>query len=162
MAQYTTIRTNTLGLATGTLNMGLDIAITKKLSIDVSGYWNPISVPGLRLRTLGAFIGIRRWRFEPHVGFFWGMHFFCARYRVGNRYTRYNGYLLGPGVSAGYSWMWSRRWNFSLEGGVGIFYMNDTKWYPDTSPLDNNIVMKHYHRFVLAPSKLEISFSYLF
>lgn len=160
-AQYSAIRVNALGLATGTINAGVDVAMSQKWSIDLSGYWNPIDTKNLRAKILGATVGVRRWRFEPHVGFFWGVHSSIARYRIGNGHTRYNGWMVGAGSSLGYSWMIARRWNFSLEGGLGIFYMDDTRWHPDPSPYDD-IRLEHYRRVVLAPSKLEVSFSYLF
>ena len=73
-AQDTAIRVNTLGLVTGTINVGVDIAIADKWSVDISAYWNPIDTPHLRAKALAAAAGIRRWRFEPHVGLFWGAH----------------------------------------------------------------------------------------
>ena len=126
-AQYTAVRVNALGLATGTVNAGVDVAVSEKWSVEASAYWNPISTESLRTKVLGAVVGVRRWRFEPHVGFFWGVHSALAQYRVGNRNKRYNGWTVGVGASAGYSWMLHRRWNFSLEGGIGLYYMNDIR-----------------------------------
>lgn len=160
-AQYSAVRVNALGLATGTLNVGVDVAVSERWSVDASGYWNPISTGSLRSKVLGAVVGVRRWRFEPHVGLFWGLHASAAEYRVGNRRKRYNGWTVGVGSSVGYSWMLARRWNFSLEGGLGLYYMNDTRWKPSPSP-DEDITMRHYRRIVLAPAKLEASFSFMF
>ena len=160
-AQYTAVRVNALGLVTGTINVGVDIAIADKWSIDISAYWNPIDTPHLRVKTLAAAAGIRRWRFEPHVGLFWGAHAALAQYRIGNVSNRYNGYLAGLGSSIGYSWMLTRRWNITLEGGMGIFYMDDIQWTPHPSPYED-IYIKRHKRLVLAPSKIELSFSHLF
>lgn len=160
-AQYSAVRVNALGLATGTLNIGVDVAVSETWSVDVSGYWNPISTGSLRAKVLGAVMGVRRWRFEPHVGLFWGVHSALAQYRVGNRHKRYNGWTVGLGSSIGYSWMLARRWNFSLEGGLGLYYVNDTRWNPSPSP-GEDIAMRRYRRIVLAPAKLEASFSLLF
>ena len=145
-AQYTAVRVNTLGLATGTVNAGVDVAVSEKWSVEASAYWNPISTESLRTKVLGAVVGVRRWRFEPHVG---------------NRNKRYNGWTVGIGASAGYSWMLHRRWNFSLEGGLGLYYMNDTRWNPAPPPGDD-VFLRHYRRIALAPAKLEASFSYMF
>ena len=133
-AQYTAVRVNALGLATGTVNAGVDVAVSEKWSVEASAYWNPISTESLRTKVLGAVVGVRRWCFEPHVGFFWGVHSALAQYRVGNRNKRYNGWTVGVGASAGYSWMLHRRWNFSLEGGLGLYSMNDTRWNPAPPP----------------------------
>ncbi len=40
-AQYTAVRVNTLALATGTINAGVDIALSDKWSLDISSVWNP-------------------------------------------------------------------------------------------------------------------------
>lgn len=160
-AQYTAVRVNALGWATGTLNAGVDVAVAQKWSVELSGYWNPISTESLRANVLAATIGVRRWRFEPHVGLFWGLHSTLAKYKVGNSRTRYNGWTTGIGSSVGYSWMLAKRWNLTLEGGVGIYYMDDLRWHPDPSPYEA-IRYEHCRRIVLAPSKIEVAFSYLF
>lgn len=160
-AQYSAVRINALGIATGTINAGIDLAVTDKWSVDLSGYWNPIKSNAFSANVLAATVGVRRWRFEPHVGFFYGTHITASNYKIGNSNTRYNGWLVGIGGSVGYSWMLAKRWNFSMEGGLSILYMKDTKWNTDTPPTDD-ITLYHNNRVVLAPSKLEASFSYLF
>lgn len=160
-AQYSAVRINALAMATGTLNAGIDVTVSGKWSVDVSGYWNPISTDNLRMKVLGAVVGVRRWRFEPHVGLFWGLHSALAQYRVGNGRKRYNGWTVGIGSSIGYSWLLARRWNFSVEGGLALHYMDDTRWNPRPSPTED-IHLRHCRRLVLAPAKLEASFSYMF
>ncbi len=55
----------------------------------------------------------------------------------------------------------SDNWFITAEGGVGIYYMDDLRWHPDPSPLEA-IRYEHCRRIVLAPSKIEVAFSYLF
>lgn len=57
--------------------------------------------------------------------------------------------------------MLGARWNLTVEGGLGIFYMKDTRrdYYQD--PWQDKLIY-HYRRIVLAPSRAEVSFSYLF
>lgn len=160
-AQYSAVRVDALALATGTLHAGVDVPVSGKWSLDVSGYWNPISTETLRAKILGTTIGVRRWRVEPHVGLFWGLHTAAACYRVGNSRNRYNGWTAGLGSTVGYAWLLARHWNFSLEGGLGLYYMDDTRWNPHPSPVED-VLLRHYRRIVLAPAKLEFSFSYLF
>lgn len=126
-AQYTAVRVNALGWATGTLNAGVDVAVAQKWSVELSGYWNPIATEKLWANVLVATVGVRRWRFESYVGLFWGLHSTLAKYKVGNSRTRYNGWTTGIGSSVGYSWMMAKRWNLNLEGGVGIYYMDDLR-----------------------------------
>lgn len=37
-AQYSAVRVNALGIVTGTLNAGVDVAVADKWSVDVSAY----------------------------------------------------------------------------------------------------------------------------
>ena len=83
--QYTAVRVKALGLAKETVNAGVDVAVSEKWSVEASAYWNPISTESLRTKVLGAVVGVRRWCFEPHVGFFWGVHSAIAHNSVGNR-----------------------------------------------------------------------------
>ncbi len=151
-AQYTAVRVNALALATGTLNAGVDVAMTEKLSLDISAMWSPTIHNATYLST-----GVRRWRFEPNVGWFYGGHGAVARYKKDDKIA----FIGGVGTSIGYSWILSSRWNFSLEGGIGLFYVHDKWLVPDTSYLED-IIIRHRNRIIAAPSKAEVSFSYLF
>ena len=73
-AQDAAVRVNALALATGTLNAGVDVTVSRKWSITASGYWNPIATDNLRMQVLAGTVGVRRWRCEPHAGLFWGLH----------------------------------------------------------------------------------------
>ena len=134
-AQQAAVRVNALALATGTLNAGIEVAVAERWSVVASGYWNPIATDNLRMKVLAGTVGVRRWRCEPYAGLFWGLHSTVARYRVGNGRNRYNGWTAGAGSSVGYAWRLARRWSFSLEGGLGIYYMDDTRWTPRPSPI---------------------------
>lgn len=160
-AQQAAVRVNALALATGTLNAGIEVAVAERWSVVASGYWNPIATDNLRMKVLAGTVGVRRWRCEPYAGLFWGLHSTVARYRVGNGRNCYNGWTAGAGSSVGYAWRLARRWSFSLEGGLGIYYMDDTRWTPRPSPVED-VLLRHYRRVVLAPAKLEVSFSYVF
>ena len=138
-----------------------EVAVAERWSVVASGYWNPIATDNLRMKVLAGTVGVRRWRCEPYAGLFWGLHSTVARYRVGNGRNRYNGWTAGAGSSVGYAWRLARRWSFSLEGGLGIYYMDDTRWTPRPSPVED-VLLRHYRRVVLAPAKLEVSFSYVF
>lgn len=159
-AQIFAVRADAAAL-TGTLHLGVEAAVTDRWTVEVSGYWNPISTEDLRANVLAATVGVRRWRFEPHVGLFWGMHLTLAKYKVGNSRTRYNGWTTGIGSSVGYSWMLTKRWNVSVEAGIGLFHTNDIRRDPTVSDWADEYIY-HNRRWTLFPSKLGVSFSYLF
>ncbi len=151
-AQYVAVKVNTLALATATVNIGVDVAVGGKWSADGAVMWNPVLNNSAAL-TLGA----KRWRFEPNVGWFLGVHSSVAKYNLNER----KGYLAGVGSSVGYSWVLSKRWSFSLEGGIGVFYLYDKRLLPDI-PATEDIIYRHHKQVVVAPSRLDVGFSYLF
>ena len=160
-AQYSAVRTNTLGWLAGTPNIGLDVSVSPRWSVEGCTYWNPIKTGGFRTTAWGASLGARYWRFEPHVGKFVGLHATGGRYDVGGKTWHYEGFFSGLGMSYGYSWLLKTRWNLTAELGAGIFYSHDKKQkygYGDCE----DIYIYHYKRIVLAPSRSEISVSYLF
>lgn len=101
-AQFYAVRIDALALATGTLHAGMDFTVSPKLSLDISGYWNPIRTKGLRTQFLIGQAGIRLWRFEPNVGPFWGIYVAGGTFDVGNRRHHYKGFLVGTGGGYGY------------------------------------------------------------
>lgn len=160
-AQYSAVRINALSIATGTLNAGVDVAFSPRWSAEGSVYWNPVKTSSFRSQAYGFSAGVRHWRFEPHVGAFIGIHNTTAFYDVGGRKEHHKGWLTGVGVSYGYSWILSTRWNLTAEFGAGCFYMKDRK---QRYEIDDNedIYIRRHRRIVIAPSRAEISLSYLF
>ncbi len=160
-AQYSAVRVNTAGLATGTLNVGVDVAVAGQWSVEACGYWNPIATKTLRIDATMVSAGARWWRFEPHVGRFVGFHAATILYDAGGKDSHYKGWMAGVGASYGYAWMLSARWNLSAEFGLGLWYMQDTKYNYYQDPWKDKVIW-HYRRVVVAPTRAEVSFSYLF
>ena len=105
--------------------------------------------------------GLRRWLYEAYAGHFWAAHLAVARYNIGNAHWHYKGWLAGIGVSYGYAWLLSKRWNLSVEAGVGLYYMKDRK-RDHCVPWTADEYIGHNRRLVLGPSKCEVAFTYLF
>ena len=57
--------------------------------------------------------------------------------------------------------MLSKRWNVALEAGIGLFHTRDTRHDPTVSDWEDEYIY-HTRRWTLLPSRLEVSFSYLF
>ena len=160
-AQYSAVRTNALGWLMATPNIGLDVAVSSRWSVEGCAYWNPIKTNDFRTTAWGASLGTRYWRFEPHVGKFLGLHLLGGQYDVGGKIWHYRGFFTGIGASYGYSWLLRTRWNLTAELGAGCFYSRDKKQkYVYLNCED--IYIYHYRRIVVAPSRCELSLSYLF
>ena len=160
-AQFFAVKSNALGLATGTINAGVEVAVAKQWSVEVSGYWNPVETDRFRSKVWFVQPAVRWWRYEHFAGHFVAVHPAYGRYDVGGDRFHRHGWFAGVGASYGYSWLLTKRWNFTAEGGIGLYYMRDRRdnyTTDDWSP----VRIVHARRVVLAPSKLEVSFSYLF
>ena len=106
-------------------------------------------------------LGGRYWFYESFVGHFFGQHLTYVGYDLGNRTRHYKGHAYGLGISYGYAWMLSKRWNVAVEAGVGLFHTEDTRRDPAVSDWEDEYIY-HNRRWTLAPTKLEVSFSYIF
>ncbi len=106
-------------------------------------------------------IGSRYWLYESFVGHFVGGQLSYVGYDLGSRTRRYDGRAYGIGFSYGYAWMLSKRWFVILEAGIGLYRTRDTRRDPTVGDWDDEYIY-HYRRWTLAPSRLEVSFSYLF
>ena len=160
-SQYSAVRTNALGWLAGTPNIGLDVAVSPRWSVEGCTYWNPVKTSNFRTIAWGVSAGTRYWRFEPHVGKFLGLQVAGGNYDVGGKIWHQKGFFAGAGVSYGYSWLVKTRWNLTAELGAGCFYSKDKKKKYSYGDLED-IYIYHYRRIVIAPSRCELSVSYLF
>lgn len=160
-AQFYSVRGNGLLLLSGTINVGCDIAVSQKTSLDIGLYANPIKTNKLSLMGFGVQPGFRFWRFEPNAGSFWGVHLSGAIYDLGNKSDTRKGFLVGPGFSWGHCWLISKRFTIGVEIGAGILYMQDTKRARYTDYTQDEYIY-HSKRITVAPTKADVSFVYLF
>ena len=160
-AQIFAVRADALAALTGTLHLGGEVSVADKWSVEASGYWNPVKSSSLSMNFHAVQLGGRYWFYESFVGHFLGQHLTYADYDLGSRTKRYKGNAYGLGVSYGYAWMLSKRWNIALEAGIGLFHTEDTRRDPTVSDWEDEYIYR-YRRWTLAPTKLEVSFSYLF
>jgi Protein of unknown function (DUF3575) len=108
------------------MNLGLEIGLGKKWSLDLSGNYNPWKFDDeTRLRHWGVQPELRYWLCEKFNGHFLGLHGHYAKYNVGGmsflsdnmERHRYQGHLWGGGISYGYQWLLGNRW--SMEAVLG-------------------------------------------
>ena len=160
-AQFFAVRADALAALAGTLHLGAEASVADKWTIEVSGYWNPIRTSGLSMNFGAVQIGPRYWFYESFVGHFIGAQLSWAGYDLGRRTRRYDGNACGIGLSYGYAWMLSKRWNVAVEAGIGLFHTRDTRRDPTVPDWEDEYIY-HTRRWTLLPSRLEVSFSYLF
>lgn len=160
-AQFFSAKVNALAALTGTVNIGTDAAVADKWTIDLSAYWNPINSDSFSCRLYALQAGTKRWLYEAFVGHFVGGQLTYGNYLYGGSRRYYKGNMAGLGFSYGYAWILSKRWNITAEIGIGVYYMKDTRRervLPEYGP----IYIHRYKRWVLGPSRAEVSINYLF
>ncbi|WP_296939857.1 DUF3575 domain-containing protein [uncultured Dysgonomonas sp.] len=135
-AQKLAIKSNLFSDITTTINLGVEGGIADKWSLELSGNYNPWTFSdNMKWKHWIIQPEAKYWFCEKFNGHFLGLHFHGGEYNVGNIDTslkflgsdlsifkdnRYEGWLLGGGLSYGYSWILSNHWN--LEANIGVGY----------------------------------------
>ncbi len=131
-SQEVAIKTNLAYWATTTPNLGMEFALGKKSTLEISGGFNPFEFSdNKRFKHWLVQPEYRWWFCETFNGHFLGVHAHGAQFNVGGwdipigrldvfKDKRYEGYLYGGGLSYGYQWVLSNRWNF--EFNIGAVY----------------------------------------
>lgn len=139
-AQSVAIKTNLLYDATATVNLGVEIGLAPKWTLDLSGNLNAWNLrEDKRWKHWLAQPEARYWfcdRFSRH---FIGIHAIGGQYNVGGlknnisflgthyknlTNNRYQGWGVGGGVAYGYAVLLGKSWNLEFELGVGYIYNN--------------------------------------
>lgn len=132
LAQVLALKTNLAADAVLSPNLSLELRLGNRLTLDVTGHYNPLSSKESLHRWKHWLLQpeLRLWRCEPFSGHFWGVHLLAGEYNVadsdfpfglykGTRFGRYEGFVMGAGVSYGYQWILSPRWGVEMELGGG-------------------------------------------
>lgn len=159
-------RTNTLWWLTTTPNLGVEVAVDKKLTISVDGNYNAWTFfpDGMTLRHWLVQPELRYWPCKSFEGHFFGVHGHYGKYNIGqipflpelDTYT-YRGKLYGGGVSYGYHFAIGRRWGLELTAGIGYTYLEYNKYVCSECAE----LMGRYKRHFFGPSRLGVSFIYI-
>lgn len=165
-AQKVAVKTNLLYDATTTMNLGLEIGLGKKWSLDLSGNYNPWKFDDeMRLRHWGVQPELRYWLCEKFNGHFLGLHGHYAKYNVGGmsflsdnmERHRYQGHLWGGGISYGYQWLLGNRWSMEAVLGVGYARLDHSKYPCATCGTIQKSEKKNY----FGPTKAAVSIIYI-
>ena len=134
------IKTNLLYDATATVNVGVEIGLAPKWTLDVSG--------NLNAWNWNDHTKWKHWLFQPEARYwfcdrfsrhFIGVHAIGAAFNFGGinnnisflgtdfsvlKDKRYQGYAYGGGVAYGFAFMLSEHINLELEAGFGYMYLD--------------------------------------
>lgn len=130
------VKSNLLYDATATVNLGTEIGLGKKWSLDISGNYNGWKFGDQRWKHWMVQPEGRYWLCEKFNGHFFGLHAHYADYNVGGikflsknlKHNRYQGNLYGAGLSYGYQWLLSNRWSMEAVLGIGWAHLHYDKY----------------------------------
>lgn len=170
--QAVAVKTNLLYDATSTINLGVELSLAPRLTLDLSGNLNPWVFDkdaNSKIQHIMLQPELRYWLCESFKGHFFGGHLHWADYNAGaislpfglTRETlakyRYRGYLYGAGFAYGYQWVFKSRWAVEAELGVGYAYMKYDRYGCRNCGEYLGTTKRHY----VGPTKAAVSLIYI-
>lgn len=165
------IKTNLLyGGYTFTPNLGVEIGLGRRTTLDVAGSYNWFNLDGAKNnnKKLVHWIVQPEFRYflcEKFNGHFFGVHALYSQYNIGGHNLpllfgrgsadfRHEGWAAGAGISYGYQLMLGRSWNLEFNIGVGYAQLKYDKYdCPKCGEKVKGDVTRHY----FGPTKAAIS-----
>ena len=168
-AQWIAVKSNLLYDATTTMNLGLEIGLAHKWTLDVPVNLNPWKFSdGTRLQHWGIQPEVRYWFCERFRRTFVGVHGHFADFNMGGwpdwsfisqnmQNSRYEGHLYGGGISIGHSWILKKRWSLEASIGVGYAHIVYDKYLREKC----GSKLKESSRNYFGPTKASLSLIYV-
>ncbi|MDE6380334.1 MAG: DUF3575 domain-containing protein [Muribaculaceae bacterium] len=168
------IKTNVLYDALLSPSLGVEVGLSRKLTLDVSGNLNLWKVEGHSWKHWQLQPELRYWLCQRFAGHFVGIETHVGQYNVGNidfginflgtdfgklKDSRYQGWQGGLGLTYGYAWIVTPHWNVEASLGLGYSY---TKYdaYP-CATCGTKIVSGKSHNYI-GVTKAALGLVYIF
>lgn len=170
-AQKVGVKTNLLyGIYTYTPNLGIELGMSPKSTLELSGGYNPWHNERGVKKSLHwlAEVEYRYWLCQRFNGHFLGIHALGSRYNINKTKLpllfgknsdqyRFDGYAVGAGISYGYQWILGTRWNLEANIGVGYARLDYDKYNCTTCGEKLGAERRNY----FGPTKAGISIIYI-
>lgn len=168
------IKTNLLyGAYALTPNIGIEIALGQRTTLDISGSYNWFNLDGNNSKNKK----LVHWMVQPEFryflcerfnGHFVGAHALYSQYNIGGHELpmllgkgsgdfRHEGWAMGAGVTYGYQWMLGKRLNLELSAGLGYARLRYDKY--DCPKCGSKISTENKNYF--GPTQAAISLIYI-
>ena len=176
-AQNVAVKTNAIYDATATVNLGVEVGLAPKWTLDLSGNLNAWSKNDKNDETKW-----KHWMIQPEARYwfcdrfsrhFIGAHLIGGAFNFGNidnnlsflgtdfsvlKDHRYQGYAYGAGVAYGFAFMLSRHFNLELEAGFGYLCLDYDTFECGGCGLNVGGGIHHY----VGPTKAALNLVFLF
>lgn len=181
-AQEVAIKTNLLYDATTTPNIGLEVGVGRRNTIQLFYGVNPWSFKSdtkgeQKVKHWLLMPEYRRWICNNMTGLFFGIHAMGGQFNAGNvdlpipgkffsgdnlgdmvKDSRVEGTYAGGGLTIGYQWILSRHFNIEAEVGAGY----DRVWYDQYPCAECGSKLSHGTTNYVGLTKLGLSLMYVF
>lgn len=174
-AQNLAIKSNLLYDVSATVNVGLELGLSDKWTLDMSGNFNGWSTSGeKKWKHWMVQPEARYWLCDKFSGHFFGFHLHGGQYNIGGLKNgiqflgidfsqltdyRYQGWFAGAGIGYGYSWILGRHWNLEAEIGLGYSYTRADKF--ECADCGEKVEEDRPHHYV-GPTKAALNLIYVF
>lgn len=173
-AQSVTAKTNFINWGTLSPNLAFETAIGKRTSLEIPVSYNPWTFSeNKKWKHVLVQPEFRWWNCEPFNGQFFGLHAHYARYNIGNvnignltfpagvhlkelNDYRYDGWLIGAGITYGYQFYLSPRFNLEFAIGAGYAYLDYKKY----ECLKCGKLIEEKEKHYIGPTKAAVSLVY--
>lgn len=174
-AQDVGIKTNLVADGLLSPNIGVEIGLAPKWTLDLTGEFNGWTLShNRRWKHWLVMPEARYWLCDRFSGHFFGVEAHGGQYNIGGfdgkwnlfgtdarklKDTRYQGWFVGGGVTYGYAWILGRHWNLEAEIGIGYSYTRYDRFR--CAGCGKKIETDKPHHYV-GPTKAAINLVYLF
>lgn len=173
-AQIVGIKTNLISDGFLSPNLGLEIGLARKWSLDLTGQTCLWDVNSHKWKHWMAQPEIRLWLCDRFAGHFFGLHAIGGQYNFGNIHNkfhflgsdfsqltkyRYQGWAVGAGLAYGYAWVLGKHWNLEAEIGIGWIHTKYDKFI--CKNCGKKLESGRHHNYY-GPTKLAIALEYIF
>lgn len=179
-AQKAAVKTNALYWATATPNIGVEFAMGDRWTFELAGGYNPFTInkdKNIKAKHFLVTPEFRYWFCESFNGHFLGVNGNYTMFNVSGAHvlnpfyksegdgpfidsalnSRIQGWAAGAGLTYGYSWIISPRWNMEFNLGLGYWYTEHDRYESRKCGLFQDSAIKH----AVGLTDLGLSFIYM-
>lgn len=174
-AQDAALKTNLVSDGRLSPNLGLEIGLAPRWTLDISGQFNAWTLShDRRWKHWTVQPEARFWFCDRFAGHFLGLEAHGGQYNIGGfdgkwnllgtdarklKDTRYQGWFVGAGITYGYAWILGRHWNLEAEIGIGYSYTRYDRFR--CAGCGKKIETDKPHHYV-GPTKAAVNLVYVF
>ncbi|MDO4165534.1 MAG: DUF3575 domain-containing protein [Bacteroides sp.] len=163
-SQSFALKSNVLYDLTGTVNLGGEVRCGERHSLSLGVSYNPWEYgSNKKTKLLLVQPEFRYWLGKAFAGSFFGVQAHYAQYNFAGttpfrtiKDNRYQGNLIGCGLTYGYQWIIGDFWSLEASLSVGYAYLS----YDRYGPAKGDAMTGSSHRNYVGPTQIGLSFVY--